>query len=249
MLPTKINLLEVFRQEKAASRKGGIYHATQIKLAYNTNRIEGSKLSEEQTRYIYETNTLLLDKDSNTANIDDILETVNHFSCFDYMIDIAAEPLSETHLKKFHFMLKYNTSDSKKPWMSIGEYKTRPNIVGGKETTHPSNVSSEINVLFDIYHKKEKVSIYDIIDFHFQFERIHPFQDGNGRVGRLVLFKECLKHNITPFIIEDSHKFYYYRGLAEYPYEKGYLIDTCLSAQDEYRKIISYFFPDNAQSM
>lgn len=244
-----MNLLEVFRQEKTDSRKGGIYHATQIKLAYNTNRIEGSKLSEDQTRYIYETNTLFFEKDNDVANIDDILETVNHFSCFDYMIDVADEPLSEQHFMKFHQLLKYNTSDSKKSWFSIGAYKTRPNIVGGRETTLPSNVPSEMGLLLKKYHAKSTITIQDIIDFHFEFEKIHPFQDGNGRVGRLVMFKECLKHNIVPFIIEDSHKFYYYRGLAEYPYEKGYLVDTCLSAQDEYKKIISYFFPDNTQVM
>lgn len=238
-----MNLLSVLREEKQSGMKGGIYHKTQIKLAYNTNRIEGSQLSEEQTRYIYETNTVFLEKGETTANVDDIIETVNHFSCFDYMLDIAEEPISEDHIKKFHYLLKINTSDSKKSWFRIGDYKLRPNIVGGTETSLPSEVPSDMKILIESYLKKQNISINDIIDFHFRFEQIHPFQDGNGRVGRLILFKECLAKNIVPFIIEDEHKFFYYRGLAEYPKVKGYLIDTCLSAQDNYRKIVDYFFP------
>jgi Fic family protein len=238
-----MNLLSVLREEKQSGLKGGIYHKTQIKLAYNTNRIEGSKLSEEQTRYIYETNTLFLEEGEETANVDDIIETVNHFSCFDYMLAIAEEPLSEEHIKKFHYLLKANTSDSKKSWFRIGDYKLRPNIVGGTETSLPSEVPSDIRNLFTAYHNKEKITINDIIGFHFRFEQIHPFQDGNGRVGRLIMFKECLANHIVPFIIEDEHKFFYYRGLTEYPKVKGYLIDTCLSAQDNYQRIIDYFFP------
>ncbi len=236
-----MNLLTILRDEKSSGLKGGIYHQTQINLAYNTNRIEGSKLSEEQTRYIYETNTLFLSDGESTANVDDIVETVNHFSCFDYMLDIADEPLSEEHIKKFHYLLKINTSDSKKTWFRVGDYKLKPNIVGGIETTLPSDVPTEMKNLIENYHQKEVITVHDIIDFHFKFEQIHPFQDGNGRVGRLVIFKECLANNIIPFIIEESHKFFYYRGLSEYPKVKDYLIDTCLSAQDNYKSKLDYF--------
>lgn len=240
-----MNLLKVLREEKTSRFKGGIYHKTQIKLAYNTNRIEGSKLSEEQTRYIYETNTLFLENEETTASIDDIVETVNHFSCFDYMLEIADEPLSEEHLKKFHILLKTNTSDSRKSWVRIGDYKLKPNMVGGIETSLPKDVPFDIKNLLDAYHNKKEILVNDIIDFHFQFESIHPFQDGNGHVGRLVMFKECLKNNIVPFIIEDEYKFFYYRGLTEYPNVKEYLIDTCLSAQDSYKNMMAYFFPDD----
>ncbi len=236
-----MKLLEILQEEKSSKHKGGIYHKTQIKLTYNTNRIEGSKLSEEQTRYIYETNTLFTEDGSNTTNIDDIIETVNHFHCFDYLLDVASEPLSEKHIKKFHKILKLNTSDSKKEWFNIGEYKTKPNIVGGIETSKPNEVEKHINKLLKTYHQKIPIEINDIIEFHYEFEKIHPFQDGNGRVGRLIMFKECLKHNIIPFIIEDEFKFFYYRGLTEYPKVKEYLIDTCLSAQDNYKILINYF--------
>ncbi len=236
-----MNLLKVLREEKSSNLKGGIYHQTQIKLAYNTNRIEGSKLSEEQTRYIYETNTFFVENGDTTANVDDIIETVNHFSCFDYMLEIADEPLSEDHIKKFHYLLKINTSDSKKPWFRVGDYKLRPNMVGGIETSLPANVSSDMKNLIDFYHSKQEIIIDNIIDFHYRFELIHPFQDGNGRVGRLIIFKECLANNVIPFIIENDHKFFYYRGLAEYPSVKGYLVETCLSAQDSYKELIKYF--------
>ncbi|MDY3318291.1 Fic family protein [Riemerella anatipestifer] len=236
-----MRLLETLQEEKLSNLKGGIYHKTQIKLTYNTNRIEGSKLSEEQTRYIYETNTLFTENGENTANIDDIIETVNHFQCFDYMLSIAKEPLSEKHIKEFHKILKLNTSDSKKEWFNIGAYKLRPNVVGGIETSKPNEVEKHIKSLLKKYHEKENIDIYDIIDFHYEFEKIHPFQDGNGRVGRLIMFKECLKNNIVPFIIEDEFKFFYYRGLSEYPKIKGYLIDTCLSAQDNYKELMNYF--------
>lgn len=236
-----MNLLTILRDEKSSGLKGGIYHQTQINLAFNSNRIEGSKLSEEQTRYIYETNTLFLNEGDTTANVDDIVETVNHFSCFDYMLDIADEPLSEEHIKKFHYLLKINTSDSKKAWFRVGDYKLKPNIVGGIETTLPSDVPTEMKNLIENYHQKEGITVQDIIDFHFWFEQIHPFQDGNGRVGRLVIFKECLANNIIPFIIEESHKFFYYKGLSEYPKVKDYLIDTCLSAQDNYKSKLDYF--------
>lgn len=236
-----MELLKIFREEKSIGLKGGIYHQTQIKLAYNTNRIEGSKLSEEQTRYIYETNTIFMENGETTANVDDIIETVNHFSCFNYMLDIASEPLSEEHIKRFHYLLKTNTSDSTKPWFKVGDYKLKPNIIGVKETSLPSNVPHDMQKLIENYNNKTKITIYDIIDFHFQFERIHPFEDGNGRVGRLIIFKECLVNDIIPFIIEDNYKFFYYRGLAEYPNIKGYLTDTCLSAQDNYKKLLDYF--------
>jgi Fic family protein len=238
-----MGLLKILREEKSSGLKGGIYHQTQIKLAYNTNRIEGSKLSEEQTRYIYETNTLFVGNGETTANVDDIVETVNHFSCFSYMLDIADEPLSEEHIKRFHFLLKNNTSDSRKSWFRVGDYKLMPNIVGGTETSSPSNTPSDMLDLIESYRNKAGITINDIIDFHFLFEQIHPFQDGNGRVGRLILFKECLAHDIIPFIIEDGNKFFYYRGLSEYSKVKGYLIDTCLSAQDNFKKTIDYFLP------
>jgi Fic family protein len=238
-----MNLLTVLREEKSSGLKGGIYHQTQIKLAYNTNRIEGSKLSEEQTRYIYETNTFFVENGETTANVDDIVETVNHFSCFDYMINVADEPLSEKHIKEFHSLLKNNTSDAKKSWFRVGAYKLKPNIVGGKETSSPSEVPMDMKKLIETYRSKHGIKVEDIIDFHFQFEQIHPFQDGNGRVGRLILFKECLAHNIVPFIIEDDNKFFYYRGLTEYPKVKGYLMDTCLAAQDNYKKMMGYFLP------
>lgn len=236
-----MKLLEILQEEKSSKHKGGIYHKTQIKLTYNTNRIEGSKLSEEQTRYIYETNTLFTEDGSNTTNIDDIIETVNHFHCFDYLLEIASEPLSEKHIKKFHKILKLNTSDSKKEWFNIGEYKTKPNIVGGIETSKPNEVEKHIYKLLETYHQKTPIEINDIIEFHYEFEKIHPFQDGNGRVGRLIMFKECLKNNIVPFIIEDEFKFFYYWGLTEYPKVKEYLIDTCLSAQDNYKILMNYF--------
>lgn len=236
-----MKLLETLQEEKSSNLKGGIYHKTQVRLTYNTNRIEGSKLSEEQTRYIYETNTLFTEKGENTANIDDIIETVNHFQCFDYMLKIAKEPLSEEHIKEFHKILKINTSDSKKEWFNVGEYKLKPNVVGGIETSKPNEVEKDISQLLKNYNQKNNLEIFDIIDLHYEFEAIHPFQDGNGRVGRLIMFKECLKNNIVPFIIEDEFKFFYYRGLSEYPKIKGYLIDTCLSAQDNYMELMKYF--------
>ncbi len=234
-----MSILKILLQEKNDKTKGGLYHQTQIKLSFNTNRIEGSKLSEEQTRYIYETNTLFTVNE--TTDVDDIVETVNHFFCFDYMLDIAQDELSEEQIKKFHQLLKINTSDSRKKWFNVGVYKSRANIVGGIETCLPENVNSEMSFLLSDYNKKAKISFEDIVDFHFKFERIHPFQDGNGRVGRLIMFKECLKNNIVPFIIEDEYKFFYYRGLSEYLNTKGYLLDTCLSAQDKYKAILDYF--------
>lgn len=236
-----MKLLTQLLEEKETNFKGGIYHQTQIKLTYNTNRIEGNKLSEEQTRYIFETHTLFTENQQETTNLDDIIETLNHFTCFDVMLDIANEPLSEQHIKQFHKLLKLNTSDAKKSWFRVGDYKIRPNMVGGIETSLPRNVAFDMQQLLANYHQKNNITLHDIIDFHYKFEKIHPFQDGNGRVGRLILFKECLKHNIAPFIIEDDHKLFYYRGLSEYPKIKEYLIDTCLSAQDSYKLLLDYF--------
>jgi len=235
----KASLLYRLREEKQIKLKGGLYHQTQIKLAYNSNHIEGSRLTEDQTRYIYETNTIGVKEEP--VNIDDIIETVNHFQCFDYILDCAEEALTEGIIKKIHFILKSNTSDSRLEWFKTGEYKQRPNMVGGLETTLPGNVENEMKRLLYAYRKKDIITFEDIAEFHYNFERIHPFQDGNGRVGRLVMFKECLRNNIVPFIVNEQHKFYYYRGLKEYNNEKGYLIDTLLSAQDEYMELLEYF--------
>ena len=233
-------LLEMLKEEKEMGLKGGIYHTTQIKFAYNTNHIEGSRLSEEQTRYIYETNTIAQEGEEATS-IDDIMETVNHFQCFDYMLEHVEEPLSEEMIKKFHSISKSNTSDSRQTWFNVGEYKSRPNVVGERKTAPPSKVKEQMVALLECYNNKQDVNINDIIAFHHDFEVIHPFQDGNGRVGRLIMFKECLRNNIMPFIIEESHKLFYYRGLNEYRNETGYLKDTCLSAQDYYEQLVKYF--------
>lgn len=233
------NLLNVLRREKDSKLKGGIYHKTQINLTYNSNHIEGSKLSEDQTRYIYETNTIGV-KDE-TVNVDDVIETANHFRCIDYVIDNATKPLTEKMIKELHFMLKVGTSDSRKYWFNVGEYKKLANEVGGQETTKPKEVAREIRKLLSDYYAKEKITLEDIIEFHQVFETIHPFQDGNGRVGRLIMFKECLANNIVPFIITNEIKEFYYRGLKEWNEEKGFLIDTCLAAQDQYKKYLEYF--------
>jgi Fic family protein len=238
----KNTLLETLKEEKDIHLKGGIYHQTQVKLAYNSNRIEGSRLSEEQTRYIFETNTLDT-KPGETADVDDIIETVNHFSCFDFMLDSSTEELSENIIKEYHRLLKSNTSDSRKEWFMVGDYKTRPNAIGDTETVAPAEVGREMKKLLDSYNKTRK-TFEDVIDFHYRFERIHPFQDGNGRVGRMIMFRECLANDILPFVIDSEHKLFYYRGLKEYGTVKGYLLDTCRSAQDEYEKLIRYFLPD-----
>lgn len=233
-------LLNLLLEEKEIKLKGGLYHQTQIKFSYNSNHIEGSRLSEEQTRYIYETNTLALDEDQ-TASIDDIMETVNHFQCFDYILDHAIDKLTEDMIKTCHCILKQNTSDSRREWFRVGEYKSRPNTIGDRKTTPPTKVEYEMDQLLASYHSKRNITIDDILEYHYRFEAIHPFQDGNGRVGRLIMFKECLKHNIIPFIIDEAHKLYYYRGLKEYESEKGFLTDTCLSAQDNYRELMNYY--------
>lgn len=233
------SLLDILREEKEMKLPGGIYHQTQIKFAYNSNHMEGSKLTEEQTRYIFETNIIGMEREQ--VNVDDIFETVNHFQCFDYLLDCAEELLTEKVIKQFHFILKSSTSDSRKDWFRVGDYKQRPNIVGNARTTSPSKVAKEIQQLLSEYLARETIDFNDIVEFHYRFERIHPFQDGNGRVGRLIMFKECLKCGIVPFIIDDNHKMFYYRGLTEYQREKGYLIDTCLSAQDRYKEMLDYF--------
>lgn len=232
-------LLSALINEKEARMKGGIYHRTQIDLTYNSNHIEGSKLSKEQTRYIFETNTIGMTTDA--INVDDIIETSNHFRCFDYIIDHVWEPLSESMIKQLHKILKTSTSDSARDWFNVGDYKRLPNEVGGIETTAPRQVKKAIDTLLSIYESKDNVTFEDILDFHFQFEHIHPFQDGNGRVGRLIMFKECLRHNIVPFIIMDELKLFYYRGLSEWKTTPSYLTDTCLTAQDYYKKLLDYF--------
>lgn len=242
----KQRLLDRLLEEKAMKLKGCLYHQTQIKFAYNSNRIEGSRLSEAQTRYIYETNTISVEPNE-VANVDDIIETINHFFCFDYMLAKADEELTEEMIKEFHRLLKRNTSDERKEWFRIGDYKLRPNAVGDMKTTAPAKVTGEIQKLLMDYRNKKNVSLENIVDFHYRFEIIHPFQDGNGRVGRIIMFKECLKNDILPFIIDNEHKLFYYRGLNEYTREKGYLMDTCLSAQDQYEEMVSYFYPDKIQ--
>ena len=232
-------LLQILKGQKDSRLSGGIYHKIQIDLTYNSNHIEGSQLTHEQTRYIFETNTIGLE---NTAvNVDDIIEAANHFRCIDFIIDNANTSLSEKYIKELHSILKTGTSDSRKDWFNIGEYKKLPNEVGGTQTTAPQNVHSQIKFLLESYNNIKTVTFDDIIEFHVRFERIHPFQDGNGRVGRLIMFKECLKHNIIPFIIRDENKMFYYRGLKEWDNEKGYLLDTCLSAQDELTTVMNYF--------
>lgn len=235
----KSTLLYRFREEKKIKLKGGIYHQTQVKLSYNSNHMEGSTLTEDQTRYIYETNTIGLEKDP--ANIDDIMETVNHFQCFDYILDCADDVLTESIIKKIHSILKANTSDSRLDWFNVGDYKQRPNMAGDSKTTPPGKVKKDMQRLLFEYSQKEMIAFDDIVEFHYHFEKIHPFQDGNGRVGRLIIFKECLKHDIVPFIIDEKHKLYYYRGLKEFETEKRYLTDTCLSAQDTYKEMLEYF--------
>ena len=239
---SKINILEVLREQKSMKLKGNLYHNTQIVFAYNTNHIEGSKLTEDQTRYIYETNTLLTEKESIT-NLDDIIETSNHFKLVDCMLDVADKDLTEEIIKKFHKILKEGTSDSRKNWFAVGDYKELTNEVGGLNTTAPKNVVRDMRKLLDWYGNLQKVTINEIIEFHAKFEKIHPVQDGNGRVGRIIAFKECLKNNIVPFIILDKDKLFYYRGLFQYQTnkEKGYLIDTCLNAQDQYIEMIKYY--------
>jgi Fic family protein len=232
-------LLDILQEEKKNRYSGGIYHKTQIDLTYNSNHIEGSRLTHEQTRYIFETNTIGLKNE--VLNVDDVVETANHFRCIDMIIDNAKTTLSERFIKELHLILKNGTSDSRKDWFAVGDYKKLPNEVGGLDTVLPEDVAAQMKVLLSEYNAKEEKTLEDILDFHVRFEKIHPFQDGNGRVGRLIMFKECLKYNIVPFIIEDNLKMFYYRGLKEWSNEKGYLQDTCLTAQDRYKTSLDYF--------
>lgn len=236
---SKINVLNVLREQKEMKLKGNLYHNTQIIFAYNTNHIEGSKLTEDQTRYIFETNTILFEGET-IASVDDILETANHFKLVDYMLDIAEENLTEDMIKKFHKILKEGTMDSRKKWFMVGEYKKIVNEAGNMKTSTPGQTQKDMVKLTEWYNSLKKITINEVIEFHVRFEKIHPFQDGNGRVGRIIMFKECLKNNIIPFFILDKDKLFYYRGLKEYKNEKGYLIDTCLNAQDQYIKMIEY---------
>lgn len=237
---SKIKVLDILREQKEIELKGNLYHNTQVIFAYNTNHIEGSKLTEDQTRYIFETNTILFEGQT-VASVDDILETANHFKLVDYMLDVAEEKLTEEMIKEFHKILKEGTSDSRKEWFNVGEYKKLANEAGNMQTSLPKNVVKDMAKLMEWYNSLEKITIKEIIEFHYRFERIHPFQDGNGRVGRIIAFKECLKNNIIPFIILDKEKLFYYRGLKEYKNEKGFLVDTCLNAQDQYIKMIKFY--------
>ena len=231
-------LLQTLRDEKSIRMSGGLYHELQVRMTYNSNHIEGSKLSEDQTRLIFETNKVNVGEG---IPVDDIIETVNHFRAIDYVIDVAEEPLTESIIKELHRILKQSTKDSTLSWFAVGDYKKRPNVVGGRETAKPKDVPVRMKALLDDYAALPTVTVNDIIRFHYSFERIHPFQDGNGRVGRLVALKECLRYGIVPFIIEDSKKMFYYRGLSEWEQEPGYLTDTCLDGQDTFRKLMAMF--------
>ena len=232
-------LLTALREQKESGLKGGIYHRIQIDLTYNSNHIEGSRLTEEQTRYIFETNTIGITDDA--VRVDDIIETTNHFRCIDFIIDYATEPLTEGIIKRLHYLLKSGTSDASKPWFAVGEYKRLPNEVGGNEIVAPERVGAELRSLLRDYRLKKSVTLADLLDFHQRFESIHPFQDGNGRIGRLIMFKECLRFGIVPFIITDELKMFYYRGLREWNHIPEYLTDTCLTAQDFFKSILDYF--------
>ena len=229
-------VLNILLHEKKRKISGGFYHKMQVDFAYNSNHIEGSRLTHDQTCYIFETRTV-----DGVAHVDDIIETANHFRCIDMIIDHAKAALTEKFIKELHLVLKNGTSDSRKDWFAVGDYKKLPNEVGGMDTTLPEEVADKMKALLTEYNTKEEKNFEDILDFHVKFERIHPFQDGNGRVGRLIMFKECLKYNIVPFIIEDNLKMFYYRGLKEWDNEKGYLTDTCLTAQDKYKAYLAYF--------
>ena len=234
-----ITLLDILQEQKSSKYSGGIYHKTQIDLTYNSNHIEGSRLTHDQTRYIFETNTIGMENE--VLNVDDVIETANHFRCIDLIIDNAKALLTEKFIKELHLILKNGTSDSRKDRFAVGDYKKLPNEVGGMNTALPEEVADKMKALLAEYNARKEKTFEDILDVHVKFERIHPFQDGNGRVGRLIMFKECLKYNIVPFIIEDNLKMFYYRGLKEWNNEKGYLVDTCLTAQDRYKAYLDYF--------
>ena len=231
-------ILQTLREEKDAKISGGLYHELQVRMTYNSNHIEGSRLTEEQTRLIFETNTI---NAGDGVLVDDILETVHHFRAIDYVIDCADDVLTEEIIRKLHEILKHDTKDASLSWFAVGDYKKRPNIVGGHETTKPKDQPVRMKALLNTYNTKQTVTIYDIIAFHAEFEKIHPFQDGNGRVGRLIALKECLRHSIVPFLIEDSKKAFYYRGLSEWENEKGWLTDTCLDGQDTFKRLLALF--------
>lgn len=233
------DLLTRLKMEKEAEIPGGIYHKVQIELTYNSNHMEGSRLTHDQTRYIFETNTIGIQDE--VVNVDDIVETANHFRCIDQIIELANYPLSEAFIKQLHYILKSGTSDSRKTWFAVGEYKRFENEVGGSATAKPADVPGEMRNLLSRYNLSKQKTLKEIIQFHYEFEKIHPFQDGNGRVGRLIMFKECLRNGITPFIIEDDIKEFYYRGLKEWKNEQGYLMDTCLTAQDRFKVYMDYF--------
>ena len=236
-----INKLTTFLiDEQQAHRKGGLYHKTQVQLAYNSNRIEGSKLTEEQTRYIFETRTIGF-KDQDAVPVDDIIETTNHFIAFDYLLRTINEPLSEKIIKEFHRILKSGTADAQKPYFSVGDYKQLANEVGGRETCKPADVAQEMKSLHDWYNSVNDITINTLAEYHWRFESIHPFQDGNGRVGRLILFRECLRNSIMPFVIDNEHKMFYYRGLSEFKQTPGFLVGTMQSAQDVYESWVKYF--------
>lgn len=232
-------LLHALKQQMLTKVSGGIYHRVQIDLTYNSNHIEGSRLTHDETRYIFETNTVGID--GNVHNVDDIVETVNHFACIDAIIANANKPITEKFVKQLHALLKSGTSDSRKSWFNVGEYKQLPNEVGGSATCAPANVARQLSQLLNKYNAMTYVTFDDVLDFHYAFECIHPFQDGNGRVGRLLMFKQCLQHNIVPFIIDDKNKMFYYRGLKEWKNQQGYLRDTCLLAQDNFKRILQFF--------
>ena len=235
------DLLSVLKFENSKNISGGIYHEIQIELTYNSNHIEGSKLSHDQTRYIFETNTVGLEREFVGVRADDVVETANHFCCIDYIIDNAKRKPTEAMIKRLHFILKNGTSDSREDWFMVGDYKKMPNEVGGHSTTEPENVEKEMKKLLKWYRSRKVLELTDLLEFHYRFESIHPFQDGNGRVGRLILFKECLRLGIVPFIIDDELKMFYYQGLKEWLNQKGLLQDTCLTAQDNFKKILDYF--------
>ena len=231
-------VLQVLRDEKKAGISGGLYHELQIRMTYNSNHMEGSRLTEDQTRMIFETRTIDTDEG---IPVDDILETVHHFRAVDYVIDVAEDELTEEMIKHLHYLLKHDTRDAALPWFAVGDYKKRANVVGGRETTKPKDVTARMRDLIAEYNAKPEITFEDIVAFHVRFEQIHPFQDGNGRVGRLIAFKECLHHGIVPFIIEDRKKAFYYRGLAQWNQERGYLLDTCLDGQDVFTRLLDTF--------
>lgn len=228
-------ILQILRDEKDAGISGGLYHELQVRMTYNSNHIEGSRLTEAQTRMIFETDTVPA---GDGVLVDDVLETIHHFRAIDYVIDTAETPLTEEIIKRLHYILKHDTKDARLPWFAVGDYKKRANLVGGRETTKPEDVSERMKALLEIYNGRKIVTLQDVIELHSNFEHIHPFQDGNGRVGRLIALKECLHHNIVPFIIEDAKKHFYYQGLNEWPKEKERLTETCLDGQDTFKRLL-----------